>query len=74
MKKLCYSLFILLTYLSFGQSHDSNKSNYELAYKFSPKNLAKLVHSTTVNPHWLKNGNKFWYQYKTTNGSKVRII
>ena len=43
MKKLCYSLFILFTYLSFSQSHDNNKANYELAYKFSPKNLAKLV-------------------------------
>ena len=74
MKKLCYSLFILFTYLSFSQSHDNNKSNYELAYKFSPKNLAKLVHSTTVNPHWLKNGNKFWYQYKTTNGSKYYLV
>ena len=40
MKKLCYSLFILFTYLSFSQSHDNNKANYELAYKFSPKNLA----------------------------------
>lgn len=74
MKKLCYSLFILFTYLSFSQSHDNNKANYELAYKFSPKNLAKLVHSTTVNPHWLKNGNKFWYQYKTTNGSKYYLV
>ena len=74
MKKLCYSLFILFTYLSFCQSYDNNKANYELAYKFSPKNLAKLVHSTTVNPHWLKNGNKFWYQYKTTNGSKYYLV
>ena len=73
MKKLCYSLLILLTHLSFSQS-DNNKANYELAYKFSPKNLAKLVHSTSVNPHWLKNGNKFWYQYKTTNGSKYYLV
>ena len=73
MKKLCYCLLILLTHLSFSQS-DNNKANYELAYKFSPKNLAKLVHSTSVNPHWLKNGNKFWYQYKTTNGSKYYLV
>ena len=73
MKKLCYSLLILLTHLSFSQS-ENNKANYELAYKFSPKNLAKLVHSTSVNPHWLKNGNKFWYQYKTTNGSKYYLV
>ena len=74
MKKLCYSLCILFTYLSFSQSVDNNKSNYELAYKFSPKNLAKIVHSTSVSPHWLKNGNKFWYQYKTTIGSKYYLV
>src|SRR5690606_4285946 len=37
-------------------------------------NLAKLVHSTSVNPQWLKNGNRFWYQYKTTEGSKYYIV
>ena len=49
-------------------------SNYELAAKFSPTKLSKLVHSTSVNPHWLKRGDKFWYQYKTTNGSKYYIV
>ncbi|WP_458627748.1 S9 family peptidase [Winogradskyella sp. PC D3.3] len=48
--------------------------NYRAAAKFSPTNLAKLVHSTSVNPHWLKNGNRFWYQYKTTEGSKYYIV
>ena len=73
MKKLCY-LFILFGFLSFGQSQENEKANYDLAYKFSPKNIAKLVHSTAVRPHWLKNGNKFWYQYKTTDGSKYYLV
>ena len=33
-----------------------------------------MVHSTTVYPHWLKNGNRFWYQYKTTEGSKYYLV
>ena len=33
-----------------------------------------MVHSTSVNPNWLKLGNKFWYQYKTTDGSKYYIV
>ena len=73
MKKLWY-LFILIGFLSFSQSQENEKSNYDLAYKFSPKNIAKLVHSTAVRPHWLKNGNKFWYQYKTTDGSKYYLV
>jgi len=48
--------------------------NYRLASKFSSDNLAKLVHSTTVLPHWLKNGNRFWYQYKTTSGSNYYLV
>ena len=48
--------------------------NYRLAAKFSPVNLAKLVHSTSVEPHWLKKGNRFWYQYKTTSGSNYYLV
>ncbi|MBT8318023.1 MAG: prolyl oligopeptidase family serine peptidase [Lutibacter sp.] len=48
--------------------------NYRLAAKYSPENLAKLVHSTMINPHWLKNGNKFWYQYKTSEGSNYYLV
>ncbi|GAA4234625.1 DPP IV N-terminal domain-containing protein [Postechiella marina] len=48
--------------------------NYRLASKFSPSNIAKLVHSTSVRPNWLKNGNRFWYQYKTTEGSNYYIV
>ncbi|MBT3442539.1 MAG: hypothetical protein HN440_02355, partial [Flavobacteriaceae bacterium] len=50
---------------SFSQESENNTTplpNYRLAAKYSPKQLAKLVHSTSVRPHWLKNGNRFWYQ------------
>ena len=33
-----------------------------------------MVHSTTVNPNWLQNGNRFWYQYKTTSGSNYYLV
>ena len=34
-----------------------------------------MVHSTTVNPNWLQNGNRFWYQYKTASeGSKYYLV
>ena len=74
MKNFCCYLFISFSFIIFGQSQENEKSNFDLASKFSPTNIAKLVHSTSVRPHWLKKGNKFWYQYKTTNGSKYYII
>ena len=72
MKKLIFTFFFLITISGFSQ--EELMSNYELAAKFSPTKLSKLVHSTSVNPHWLKKGDKFWYQYKTTNGSKYYIV
>ena len=62
---------------SFSQESESNTTplpNYRLAAKYSPKQLAKLVHSTSVRPHWLKNGNRFWYQYKTTEDVNYYLV
>jgi dipeptidyl-peptidase-4 len=75
-------LLILLTFIwsfSFISAQDNATDrtptpNYRAAAKFSPTNLGKLVHSTSVIPHWLKNGNRFWYQYKTTEGSKYYLV
>ncbi|MEC3879841.1 hypothetical protein [Parapedobacter sp. 10938] len=36
-------------------------ANYPLAARFSPEKLKRLVFSTSVNPQWLKNSNRFWY-------------
>ena len=73
MKNYFKILFLIFS-ISFLNSQENEKANYDLAYKFSPKSIAKLVHSTSVRPHWLKNGNKFWYQYKTTKGSNYYLV
>ena len=72
-------LFILFLSINLISSQAPNPSitptpNYRLASQFSPTNIAKLVHSTTVRPHWLKKGNRFWYQYKTTKGSNYYLV
>ena len=69
-----FKILLLIFSISFLNSQENEKANYDLAYKFSPKSIAKLVHSTSVRPHWLKNGNKFWYQYKTTKGSNYYLV
>ena len=80
MKKtfLFFYLIALSANTSFSQDANTQKQtpepNYRLASKFSPTNIAKLVHSTSVRPIWLKKGNRFWYQYKTTEGSKYYIV
>src|SRR5215217_2296341 len=50
------------------------KANYQLASRFSPKKLDKLVFSTNVDPHWLKKTDRFWYTYETPNGKNWYIV
>jgi len=71
-----YRLFYLLLMISpvalFAQQ--TEKANYALAAKFSPKRLDKMIFSTSVDPHWMKTGYRFWYMYETTNGKKWYIV
>ncbi|MDB2472090.1 S9 family peptidase, partial [Flavobacteriaceae bacterium] len=77
-KEIITLLSIFLSYSSLYSQNETTrqtpKANYRQAAKYSPKKLGKLVHSTSVRPHWLKNGNRFWYQYKTTDGSNYYLV
>jgi dipeptidyl aminopeptidase/acylaminoacyl peptidase len=68
-KQLFLALFALPLFL-FGQQ----KANYDLAARFSPKKLDKMIFSLSVDPHWLKQSNKFWYVYETSEGKQWMIV
>ncbi len=70
---LLFALLLCST-LATSQEEVANipTPNYRLAAKFSPDNLKKMIHSTTIRPKWLKRGNRFWYQYKTSEGSRIK--
>ena len=69
-----FLLLINLFLLSTAQSDKEVKANYLLASKFSPTKLDKMVFSTSVDPHWLKRSNRFWYSYQTTEGRNWYIV
>ena len=73
MKKLVLIFLLFFAVLAIA-AQENPKPNYRAAAKYSPKNLAKMVHSTNVNPHWLKKGNRFWYAYKTSDGANHYIV
>ena len=50
------------------------RSNYQLAARFSPKKLEKMIFSTQVDAHWLKKSDRFWYMFETTEGKKWYIV
>lgn len=74
MKKILFSLSCLLvTFSSFAQQ-PASKGNYELAARFSPDKLKKMIFSTSVDAHWMKKSDRFWYEYETSQGKKWLLV
>jgi len=70
-------LVLIFAFISLGataQNTPVTKANYQLAARFSPKKLEKLIFTTSVDPHWLKKTDRFWYMYETTEGKKWYIV
>ena len=47
---------------------------YLQAEKFTQDKLGTMLFSTTVDPHWFQQGNNFWYQYKTSEGTFWYVV
>jgi hypothetical protein len=73
-KNLLTFLLVLIGMGLFAQKTAVTEANYELPSRFSPSKLRNMVFSTSVRPHWLKNGEKFWYGYKTPNGLNYYLV
>jgi dipeptidyl aminopeptidase/acylaminoacyl peptidase len=76
MKKRFPLFFLSLLVLTSSNVEGQNtpNPNYALAARFSSDNLEKMVFSTSVEPHWLKHSNQFWYQYETSEGKVWYIV
>lgn len=55
---------------------DSGKTEnpLELAERFSGGKLRNMLFSYRVEPVWFKSGNKFWYSYKTGQGTNWYVV
>lgn len=47
---------------------------YVQAERFTREKLNTMLFSTTVDPHWFRKGNSFWYEYKTSNGKAWYVV
>ena len=70
---LLFIAFLMVFQGSFAQEK-IYPGNYELAARFSPEKMRKMVFSTSVSPHWLKKSDRFWYEYETSNGKNWYIV
>ncbi|SHG15426.1 Dipeptidyl aminopeptidase/acylaminoacyl peptidase [Cnuella takakiae] len=71
--RIVFSL-LLATLFQLGLAQQSPTPNYRQAARFSPKKLEKLIFSTNVDPHWLKQSDRFWYEYSTSKGKNWYLV
>ncbi|MBO4624637.1 MAG: prolyl oligopeptidase family serine peptidase [Bacteroidales bacterium] len=71
---LLMGALVLLTAAAWGQKHAPQKANYEQAARFSTKKLQNLVYSTRIRPNWFQYSDKFWYSWKTAEGTRYFIV
>ncbi len=51
-----------------------HKANYDLAAKWTSQKVSKRLFDTSVAPHWLDSGDRFWYTYATSQGRKYWLV
>ena len=62
---------LLLCAAGFAQTQ---KANYALAERFSAKRVSQMVFSTQITPNWFKDSDKFWYSWRTPQGTHYYIV
>lgn len=75
-KLVCAAALTLLAVSGMAQSLQERMvrtPNYELAERFSAKRIGQMVFSTSVRPVWFRNGDKFLYAWKTSDGTQYYI-
>lgn len=65
-------LVILAVFVS--PAFSQHKADFKAAQKFKATNIRKMMKTTRVNPRWLKDSDKFWYTYTTTEGKKFYMV
>jgi dipeptidyl-peptidase-4 len=51
-----------------------SKANYELAARWTPAKVGKMVFDTAVTPHWMDAGDRFWYSFENNSGRRFYIV
>jgi len=79
MLKKIFSFGLMALFMAaaagFGAENEPiTKANYDLAARFTRKQLEKMVFTTRVDPHWLKHSKRFWYTYETSDGKIFTIV
>ena len=78
MKRILPILVLFLSLSAAAQPQQAprkvTKANYGLAARFSQKRVGQMVYTTKITPNWFANDDRFWYSYKTAQGTKYYLV
>lgn len=78
MKRILPFLVLFLSLSAAAQPQQAprkvTKANYGLAARFSQKRVGQMVYTTKITPNWFANDDRFWYSYKTAQGTKYYLV
>ena len=74
MKKLAFTIVAAICCLGVSGQEKVTKANYALAERFSAKKVNQMVFSTRVMPNWFCDGDRFWYEWKTPQGTSYYLV
>ncbi|MDE1193291.1 MAG: DPP IV N-terminal domain-containing protein [Arachidicoccus sp.] len=72
--KMLLSGCLCMLFAFHVNAQDIAKADYGQAARFTASRVQKMVHTLNVSPHWLKKGNKFWYQFENAKGKKWWLV
>jgi dipeptidyl aminopeptidase/acylaminoacyl peptidase len=50
------------------------KANYELASRWTAAKTGKVIFDVAVTPHWLEDGDRFWYTFESATGRRFVLV
>ena len=76
MKRLFITALVMSGLLGFTTTLKAQERlpEYLQAEKFTQDKLKTMLFSTTVDPHWFQQGNNFWFEYKTSEGTFWYVV
>lgn len=74
MKRFLLVLCAVASLSAVAQQTPVTKANYDLAARFSTDRMRSMVFSTTVDPHFLKKSDRFWYEWASPSGKNWYIV
>lgn len=69
---LSLSVFCLI--FSTSETVQAQKANFELAERFTADNMQKMTGSTYLNPNWIEDEDRFWYEWEDSNGKRWMYV